>query len=138
MSTRREYYKSRAEVLQVPHEIESIPIEVLLRRQAESNIYARCVDISSYAERILAELTQELRGRLQELDMREDTLRPESGRSVVVVEGTKNATESATLEEIRQEVEQYRALPKPALLAMWEAIYGDYERVTAPDDALSS
>lgn len=137
MSTRREYYKFRAEALNVPSEVEPIPLVALLEKEAESNIYARCVDISRYAERILAELMQELRERLQELDMRED-MRLDLSRISSGVESARAGAEALWQEEIRREAEQYRALPKPSLIAMWEAIYGEYERLKRQEEASAS
>ncbi len=61
----------------------------------------------------MGELTAELRERIQALDMQEDSLR-------------LGGTDQSTIEAIRQEVESYRALPKPALIAAWEALYGEY------------
>jgi len=58
-------------------------------------------------------MTAELRERVQALDMQEDALR-------------LGGTDQNAIEAIRREVESYRALPKPALIAVWEALYGEY------------
>ena len=71
------------------------------------------MDISRKAEQIFAEMTAELRERIQALDMQEDALR-------------LGGTDQSMIETIRREVESYRALPKPALIAVWEALYGEY------------
>ena len=71
------------------------------------------MDISRKAEQIVEEMTAELRERVQALDMQEDALR-------------LGGADQSTIEAIRQEVESYRALPKPALIAIWEALYGEY------------
>ncbi len=113
MSTRKEYYESRARTLKVPHEIEPIPIAHLLSKHPQNNIYLNCVDIARQAEQIVSELTAELRERIQHLDMQEDAMR-------------LGGTDQDTIEAIREEVRTYRALPKPALIAVWEALYGQY------------
>jgi hypothetical protein len=99
--------------LKVPQEIEPIPIALLLKRHPKNNIYQNCVDISRKAEQIVSELSGELRERIEQLDMQEDVLR-------------LGGTDQSVIEAIRQEVGSYRALPKPALLAIWEALYGEY------------
>ncbi len=71
------------------------------------------MDISRKAEQIVEEMTAELRERIQTLDMQEDALR-------------LGGIDQSMVEAIRQEVESYRALPKPALIAVWEALYGEY------------
>ena len=71
------------------------------------------MDISRKAEQIVQEMTAELRERVQALDMQEDALR-------------LGGTDQSAIEAIRREVESYRALPKPALIAVWEALYGEY------------
>lgn len=112
MSTRREYYKSLAERLGVPHELEAIPISLLIQRSPRANIYQVVSDMSRRAEAILDELTQELRQKLQELDTYEDAaLRDEEASRELQ-------------QEIRQWVERYRGLPKPTLIALWEKLYG--------------
>lgn len=113
MSTRREYYKSLAEALGVPHEIEAVPIDKLLRHSPRGNIYEVVVDISRRSEQILSELTEELREKLRELDTQEDiALRDEEAMRELQA-------------EIRQWVEIYRALPKPTLIAIWEKLKND-------------
>ena len=122
MSTRKEYYESRAKALKVPYEIEPIPIALLLSKHPSNNIYQNCVDIARRAERTVVELSKELRERIEQLDMQEDALR-------------LGGVDEGMVEAIRQEVESYRALPKPALLAVWEALYGEYPSSEAKDDA---
>jgi len=115
MSTRREYYKSLAEKLGVPHELEAIPISLLLKRSPKGNIYQGVSEMSRRAEAILGELTQELRQKLQELDTFEETaLRDEEASR-------------ALQQEVRQWVSLYRSLPKPTLIALWEKLYGQDE-----------
>lgn len=78
------------------------------------------MDISRKAERTVEELSKELRERIEQLDMQEDALR-------------LGGVDQGVVEAIRQEVESYRALPKPALLAIWEALYGVYPAGEAAD-----
>ncbi|MCX7606803.1 MAG: hypothetical protein N2170_06030 [Bacteroidia bacterium] len=110
MSTRREHYKSLAERLGVPQEIEPLPIKDLIQHSAQGNIYDVVVDISKRSEEILAELTDELREKLRDLDTQED----------VAQRDDESMRELQT--EIRQWVELYRALPKPTLIAIWEKL----------------
>ncbi len=84
-----------------------------MSKHPSNNIYQNCVDISRKAERTVEELSKELRERIEQLDMQEDALR-------------LGGVDQGVVEAIRQEVESYRALPKPALLAIWEALYGEY------------
>ncbi|MDW8417376.1 MAG: hypothetical protein RML92_07510 [Bacteroidia bacterium] len=74
MSTRREYYKSLAERLQVPQEIEPVPIKDLLLRSPQNNIYEIVFNVSRRAEQILSELTDELRTKLQDISAHEESL----------------------------------------------------------------
>ncbi|MCX8112770.1 MAG: hypothetical protein N3E49_06210 [Bacteroidia bacterium] len=112
MSTRREYYKSLAEQLQVPQEIEPVSIKELLRRSTQNNIYEVTVSMSRRSERILSELTEELRTKLQDISAQEDLTHrgdPELQQQLQA--------------ELQQWVELYRSLPKPTLIALWEKLH---------------
>lgn len=111
MTTRREYYKSRAEQLQVPQEIVPLPIKALLEGIESHNIYEITTKISRRAEAILSELNQELREKLQELNAQEDMLLREDSAAREVQQ------------EIQGWVEQYRAIPKPSLIAIMEELH---------------
>jgi hypothetical protein len=110
MSTRREYYKSLAENLSVPQEIEPLPIKTLLQRSPTSNLYEVVSEMSRRSEQILSELTEELREKLRNIDTQEDAaLRDDQSMRELQA-------------EIRGWVELYRALPKPTLIAVWEKL----------------
>lgn len=111
MNTRREHYRSLAEQLQVPQEIEPVSIKDLLLRSPQNNIYEVVSDVSRRAEQILSELTEELRARLQDISAQEDQTQ-------------KDAEVQQRLQaELQQWVELYRSLPKPTLIALWEKIH---------------
>ncbi len=111
MTTRREYYKSRAEQLNVPQEIEPLPIKFLIEGSKDHNIYEVTTKISRRAEQILDELTQELREKLQELNAQEDMLQREDPAA------------KELQQEIQRWVELYRAIPKPSLIAIMEELH---------------
>ncbi|MCS7152863.1 MAG: hypothetical protein N2253_06220 [Bacteroidia bacterium] len=112
MSTRREYYKSLAEQLQVPQEIEPVAIKELLRRSARENIYEVVLSMSKRSEQILSELTEELRTKLQEINAQED----------LTQRGDPEAQQQLQ-NELQRWVELYRSLPKPTLIALWEKLH---------------
>ncbi len=106
----------------MPQEIEPIPLTRLLTKRPENNIYLNCVDVARRAEHIVTDLSHELRERLQTLDLQEDALRLRDG-------------DASMIEEIRREVEAYRGLPKPALVAIWEALSDAYPTAERPSSS---
>lgn len=111
MTTRREYYKSLAEQLNVPQEISTLPIKVLIEGTESHNIYEVTAKISRRAEEILGELTQELREKLQELDAQEDIMQREEPAA------------RELQQQMQRWVELYRAIPKPSLIAIMEELH---------------